>query len=103
MNNIDFYKNIYDINATSFVYSDAEPIYNYQLKSFDKLFSNKLQLKIFAALDYKLVIHKKFFAYNQKDNYSFYVSDKELENRDDCRRQNFDVAMNVLNNKIINP
>jgi vancomycin resistance protein YoaR len=26
-----------------------------------------------------------------------------LENRDDCRRQNFDVAMNVLNNKIINP
>ena len=100
------FSQVYDLNSTWFFYYPAEPKYfvRYDLKGIiwtgkvDKLF-----LKILALTNTWIKVPKIYLAFNQARNRSFYVAGKDLSKRNWWRLQNFNVAVNALNNLVLEP
>lgn len=100
---IIWFSDIYDNYNTKFSYYTSTPIFyskplDYYINDKDSVF-----LKIITALNYKLKIHKKHFALNNISDYSFYVSDKNLDNRWQCSLKNYNIAIKSLDKLLLKP
>lgn len=108
---IDGFDSIYDLDATSFVYEPSSINYKpnspkaFKLSNFiDPSQSSDLYLYILLdSLWYTIKLPKSSIALNQMENYSLYVSDKDLTKRYGCRLTNYNIAMWLLDDMVIGP
>lgn len=100
---INNFTNIYNLESTWFNYETAQPIFKKTFIDLDKIKQN-LDKDTILHLSYQNVdfeIDQTDLAYQNIKKYSFYVADKDLTGRWWCRLTNYNIAMNLFNNKII--
>ena len=102
---IKTFDNVYDLKKTSFYYQKAEPIFYFEPINLKKYFNKSLENLILAYIltkkDIYIKIPSEYIAFNQAKNMSFYVSDKDLSKRNKSRLHNFYVALNTLDNYVL--
>lgn len=97
----------YDLESTSFLYDTALPEFEKMVEPLDQYIGNdkkdKLLLTLLHMLDKKIYIPKTYIAMNNFKNYSFFISSKSLENRWGCRKENYLIAIRLLEDKLLFP
>ena len=102
---ISDFKNIYNLEATWFNYDTAQPIFTKTFLDLGKIKKN-LDKQTILHLAYQNIdfeIDEKDIAYQSIKNYSFFVADKDLKWRAWCRLVNYNIAINLFNNKLLKP
>ena len=100
------FKEIYKINSKKFFYTTAQPefFYTYDLDKFvGSSNTDNILLAALAIWNYYIKVPEIFLAFKQVKNYSFYVSVKNLSNRNKSRLNNFFVAIKQLDKYILKP
>lgn len=98
---------VYDLQASSFVYEAIVPELDVKLVDDRQKARTDTTMLYYLALaqkaDKELSIPKKFFALNLLPTYSFYAVKRSVADRWDCSQQNFEVALQALDTKTLQP
>ncbi len=103
---INGFDNIYKLNSKEFTYKPAKVsfLHNYSLDYFiDKTLYDKLLLYVLWLKNYYIKVPETFLALNEFENYSIYVSSKDLSKRNYWRLNNFNIAMNEIDDYLFQP
>jgi len=103
---IQKFDNIYNLNAKKFTYkpSNVDFFYTYNLDNFiSNTFIDKVELYVLSIKNYFIKVPKIFLAFKEFKYFSLYVSSKDLSKRNRWRLVNFNVAINTIDNHILQP
>lgn len=112
INYIKDFKHTFYLNKSSFLYTWSSIIWNSlyftDYDKFTKLISTNstweiLLNSILLSKNYYVKIPKQYIIRKQLENYTFYISTKNLSNRWKCRKHNYLLAINSLNWYILLP
>ncbi len=107
-NYIEGFTDWYDIKNNISFYLGAKPIFDKRIRQnliyLKPWYYNNIVLKFLDKKGYYIKIPKEILAaYILYKDYKFYISTKDLSNRWECRKKNYLIAMNILDNLVLKP
>ena len=103
--NIKNFKNKYNTKKEKFSYSKGKPIFENDLISIKNLKKEKYYplFLVLDNMDFLIKIPKYYFAKEKIKNMTFYVTNKNLDKRWDCSKENYLKAIDILDWKTLYP
>lgn len=100
---VEAFNTVYNESAQSFIYEWTSPIITKAYDIFPKTTAEKIALAKAEIQDKRLKIDIYAIALHSIKQANFYVVYRDISPLKRCTKQNYFVALNVLNNKVIQP
>lgn len=100
---IESFNTVYNESAQSFVYEWTSPIVSKKYDIFPKTTAEKIALVKAQLQNQKIKIESYALALHSIKQANFYVVYRDISPLKRCTKQNYFVALNILNNKVIQP
>lgn len=96
---------MYEIEADTFYYDGADLTFDKEFTTYADLLAGKNTplLRSLAHQGYLIRVPKIYIAFQQMQDYTFYASLRDTTSYGNCRKINYDLAMQQLDGKLLDP